>query len=379
MASMASSGMSSRCSAVHQLRKPGGSSIEQWKSAYGTARRSRRRRPGAQRRERSPRRRRARPADMPAITTAGSPRRCDGTLVVVGRGDPREGEAQLVGRVAHDVADSGAASRGACPRGGGAARRGPRGPTGCSRKVSAVATPKLPPPPCSAQNSSGCSSAEARDQLAVGGDELDGHRGCRRPARCALEPARAAAQGEPGDPGARHASADGGQPVLLGGAVDVRPGRAAADAGHAAHGVDGDIVSGRTSTTRPPSTSDMPATECPPPRTARGRPGSRATARVATTSAVEQRATWRGAPVDHRVEERARLVVGGVAGSQHVAPQRVAELVQGGVVAQGHAEPDGRGVAAIPRPPRGARRARRAGARTRRRRSPCGSGGSPGA
>jgi len=37
----------------------------------------------------------------------------------------------------------------------------------------------------------------------------------------------------------------------------------------------------------PPSQADMPATECPPPRTASGTPASRAAATAAATSAVE--------------------------------------------------------------------------------------------
>ena len=43
--------------------------------------------------------------------------------------------------------------------------------------------PKLPPPPRSAQNRSGCSSALAVTQLAVGGDELERRARCRSSAR----------------------------------------------------------------------------------------------------------------------------------------------------------------------------------------------------
>jgi len=70
------------------------------------------------------------------------------------------------------------------------------GPTGCRAKVNAVTAPKFPPPPRSAQNSSGCSSAEA-------------------------------------DVGAGH-----GQARRLGGLVDDSPGRAAGHGGHAPRGVD---------------------------------------------------------------------------------------------------------------------------------------------
>ena len=68
---------------------------------------------------------------------------------------------------------------------------------------------------------------------------------------------------------------------------------------------------GRTSITSPSSFSDMPATEWPPERTAivetlRSRPKRSA---AATSSARAALGDQRRAPVDHRVEERARLVV----------------------------------------------------------------------
>ena len=102
-----------------------------------------------------------------------------------------------------------------------------------------MTTPKLPPPPRNAQNSSGCSSAEARigSPLAVisDGEVVAGE------AVLALEPAGAAAEREPGDAGARHAAADG-EAVLLGSAVDLGPRRAAADAHDPAHRVDDDLA-----------------------------------------------------------------------------------------------------------------------------------------
>ena len=51
--------------------------------------------------------------------------------------------------------------------------------TGCAWYSNEVATPKLPPPPRSAQNRSECSSSLAVITLAVGGDDLDATGGCR--------------------------------------------------------------------------------------------------------------------------------------------------------------------------------------------------------
>ena len=58
----------------------------------------------------------------------------------------------------------------------------------------------------------------------------------------ALEPARAAAEREAGDAGARHAPADGGEAVLLGRGVDLGPGQPAAHAGDAPLGIDDELA-----------------------------------------------------------------------------------------------------------------------------------------
>ena len=114
------------------------------------------------------------------------------------------------------------------------------GPIGWSWNSNEVTTPKLPPPPRIAQNRSGFSVALARTQLAVGGDHVGGQQIVDRQAVLAAEPAEAAAQREPGDPGGgvdadRGREAEGlGRLVELGRAWrPARPGRSRRDRPHA--------------------------------------------------------------------------------------------------------------------------------------------------
>jgi hypothetical protein len=79
-------------------------------------------------------------------------------------------------------------------------------------------------------------------QLSVGGHELGGEQVVAGEPVLALEPARAAAQREPGHAGRGDAASGGGELVGLAGAVDVGPGRTAADAGDSPRGVDLDGV-----------------------------------------------------------------------------------------------------------------------------------------
>ena len=215
------------------------------------------------------------------------------------------------------------ASRARARPGRAAARRAPRARPGAAGTSKAVATPKLPPPPCSAQNRSGFSSALARHPRAVGRHQLDRDQVVARQAVLALEPAGAAAERQARDARRRHAPARGGEAVLLGGAVDLGPRAAAPDAGGAgARDRPRSTFIGRTSITSPPSFSDMPATEWPPVA-----PRSRGPARcpnasaAATSSGLCALRDQRRPPVDHRVEERARLVVGRVVRASQRSPE----------------------------------------------------------
>ena len=142
------------------------------------------------------------------------------------------------------------------------------GPSGCRASSSAVTTPKLPPPPRSAHSSSGFSSLGRADDPAVPRDELGGDEVVARQAVLALEPARAAAERQPGDAGRGDPAAGGGEAVRLRRAVDVGPDGAAADAGDAPSASTSMSAMPRRSSTMPSSHSDRPATECPPARTA---------------------------------------------------------------------------------------------------------------
>jgi hypothetical protein len=90
------------------------------------------------------------------------------------------------------------------------------GPTGCSENRNEVTTPKLPPPPRSAQNRSGCSSADARTMLPSAVTTSVGrHTGERTAMRHGQEGARwrSAADGSPERPRVR--TPDGGAGVRL--------------------------------------------------------------------------------------------------------------------------------------------------------------------
>ncbi len=103
------------------------------------------------------------------------------------------------------------------------ARRSTCGPSGWSANSNAVATPKLPPPPCSAQNSSGCSLGARAHVLAVGRHQLDRDQVVAGEPVRPLQPAGAAAEREAGDAGRRDAAAGGGEAVRLRRARRTRP------------------------------------------------------------------------------------------------------------------------------------------------------------
>ena len=114
------------------------------------------------------------------------------------------------------------------------------GPTGCSANRNELTTPKFPPPPRSAQNRSGCSSADARTMLpsavttSASSEVVDGE------PVLAHEEADAAAEREPGDAGVADDAARGGQTVRLRLVVDVAPQGTALHAGRALDGIDRD-------------------------------------------------------------------------------------------------------------------------------------------
>ena len=85
-----------------------------------------------------------------------------------------------------------------------------------------MATPKFPPPPRSAQNSSACSCSLTR-RYSPGGDQVDGEQVVARETVQRREPAEPAAEGQTGHAGVRHRAAGRRQSEGLRLAVDVGP------------------------------------------------------------------------------------------------------------------------------------------------------------
>lgn len=106
-----------------------------------------------------------------------------------------------------------------------------------------------------------------------------------------LQHAHAAAEGEARDAGLGNLAAGHGEPVDLGLAVHIAQRRPGLGAHGAARGIDVHPRIRDRSTRSPPSQVPWPAMLCPPPRTAMGRPASRAWARAASTSAVSRQRT----------------------------------------------------------------------------------------
>ena len=156
------------------------------------------------------------------------------------------------------------------------------------------------------------------DLAAVGGDQLDREQVVAGQAVLAFEPARAAAEGQSGDARRRDPATRGGQPVRLGGRVELAPGAAAADPGPPGRSVDLDIL-------HRAYVDDQAVV-------VGGLAGDRVTARADGHRQPFLAAARRGPPdvtristgrdqprplVDHRVEQRPSRVVLGVRGPIH--------------------------------------------------------------
>jgi hypothetical protein len=168
-------------------------------------------------------------------------------------------------------------------------------------------------------------------QPAIGGDELRRDEVVAGEAVLALQPAGAAAEREPADAGGGHAAARGGEAVRLGGAVDLRPGGAAADAGDAGGRVHLDVAH-RPHVEHEPVVDEREAGHGVPAGAHRHRQallageGERGDDVVGGRAAGDQA----GPALDHRVEQGAGVLVGGGPGLVQVAPQPEAELLDGG-------------------------------------------------
>jgi hypothetical protein len=101
-----------------------------------------------------------------------------------------------------------------------------------------VTTPKLPPPPWSAQEQVGVGAGRGPEDLTVGGDHLGLYEIVDGEPVPAHEPAYAAAQGEASDAGMAHNPARGGQTVILCLVVDIAPQGTALDEDRALDRID---------------------------------------------------------------------------------------------------------------------------------------------
>jgi hypothetical protein len=180
---------------------------------------------------------------MPATPTYGSPRRASGSASISGRDQTNPAVESASGASATRSRQP-ASTRSACSIGYATFSANTAGPSGCRRSSNDVTTPKLPPPPRSAQYRSGCSSRSpgrgGRRPGRLGRDEVvDGHAVASALVR------DAAAERQPGHAGLGHDAAGSGEAVWRGHPVHVGPGRAALDVHGATGRVHADVAHGR--------------------------------------------------------------------------------------------------------------------------------------
>ena len=171
------------------------------------------------------------------------------------------------------------------------------------------------------------------DQLALRGHQLGRDQVVAGEAVLAPQPADAAAEREAGHPRLGDQAGRSREPVGLRRGVHLAPDGAALDASRGgAPRRPSPRSCGDRSITTPPSLVARPATLCPPPRTAIGRPAARATPTAAATSSLVATARHRDRPlVDHPVPHGTGRVVSLVAGAHHlsrqVGPQRAHDVI----------------------------------------------------
>jgi hypothetical protein len=173
-----------------------------------------------------------------------------------------------------------------------------------------VTTPKFPPPPRKAQNSSGVLRRARPHQLRVGRHHVGADEVVHHHAELPRQPAKAAAQREAGDAGVRDHPAGDRKAVALRGGIELAPrqagaGECAAPIGidlellHAGHVDDETVVAHRPAGKAVTAGADRHAQAGgPPERHRRGHVGGALTPH-------DQRRT----PIDHAVPDAARGVV----------------------------------------------------------------------
>ena len=165
--------------------------------------------------------------------------------------------------------------------------------------------------------------------LAVRGDDLGSDQALAADPVHALDPAAAAAQGQPGHAGVRHAAAGDGEAVLLGGGVELAPRQAAPDPRGACLGIDVDglhrpdvdhepVVAARVAGRRVAAAADGHG------KVVLAREEDRGHDVVGGRAAGDERRTL----VDHPVEDGAGVVVATVGRDDQLAGEAAAQGVE---------------------------------------------------
>ena len=209
-------------------------------------------------------------------------------------------------------------------------------PTRCARKVKLVTTPKLPPPPRSAQNRSGSASAETcRTRPSAVTTSAPTQVVDRQPVP-AHQPALAAAEREAGEARVADGAGGDGEAEALRLAVELAEAQAGAGDDDAALGVDGDPLE-RGEVEHDAAVADAEARHAVP-AAAHGERQSAVAGGGEHGHDVVGVATARddgGAAVDRAVEDGARVVVAAVAGDDDVAAHAAAQAARRGGRATG--------------------------------------------
>jgi hypothetical protein len=169
------------------------------------------------------------------------------------------------------------------------------------------------------------------DDRAVPAHDLGRHQVVARESVLAFEPAGAATERETGDPGGRDTAAGGRETMRLRGTIHVGPDGAAADAGDAALGVDRDVGDAADVDHHAVVAQGQPGDGM-----SSGSHGDRQVVvpgeRENGDHVVDDDALGHEArpAVDHRVEQRAGVLVVGIAGLVQATVETEAELVGGG-------------------------------------------------
>ena len=197
--------------------------------------------------------------------------------------------------------------------------------SGCVSNSNDAATPKLPPPPRSAQNRSGSSLGVDDPHLAVGGDHLDLREVVDRQPVLAHQPAESAAECQAGDPGRRHHAAGRRLPVDVGRPVVLVPRDPALGPGPPAARIDVDPTHQRQ-VDHQPAVGDRPAGDVVAAAADRDLQAAVAPEvhRVPHVGDVVAAGDQPGSLVDQPVVHRPRLVVAGVIRTDERAVERPA-------------------------------------------------------